>query len=787
MSIKNTAFFILSGLLLLLTGCAAPPPPPVQVDIPDRRIDYQTEIKPLLDKRCVVCHSCYNSPCQLKLSSYEGTDRGGSQEAVYDASRLSTMNPTRLFIDAQTTEQWRQKNFHSVTENNALNGYNDSLMIQLLSHKMNNPRSSGIYHPEANDLTCAKNGIELGSYLEKHPNRGMPFGFPPLKNEEFALIAGWLVQGARGPNPEQQQELISPKTADQTEITVWESFLNTRDPKHAMTARYLYEHFFLAHIKFKTTTNEFYELVRSRTPPGQPIDLINPVRPYDDPETDTFFYRFRKIHSTIVHKTHMVVNFDRAQLARFKELFISPQWLQEPHLMSYDPALSANPFVAFEQIPVRSRYQFLLDNAHYIIMTFIRGPVCRGQVALNVIHDDFWVMFMDPEFDLSVKNPGFLRVNKENLIMPIERGSQFPVLKLIKNRYHQAVMRYFRSRQDFYAASYYNGLGYDAIWKGNRPQDAPMLTVYRHFDSASVHRGVLGELPRTLWVLDYPLLERIYYALVAGFDVYGTVGHQLAVRLYMDTLRKEGESYFLNFMPEEQRSKMLSSWYIGVKKKHLEPVFSTMPTAISYDSDDPKREFVEHIVQKELLPAANIHFDPVNYLSRDESFPKVPEQLQNRDDYLQGFRAISAPDSALLSYFNGYSANLAYVRIRQEHGEDVVLSIVVNRWHDNVTYLFGEKDVLDSSKDRVDVLPGFIGSYPNYFFDVHEKDLHDFLELLSSKTIADKDIDRFISYGINRSNEQFWEEYDWFQQQFSKEEPVQSGLFDLNRYYPTAM
>ncbi len=787
MTLNNSILFSLSVLLLLLTGCAAPPPPPVQVDIPDRRIDYTGEIKPLLDKRCVVCHSCYNSPCQLKLSSYEGVDRGGSKEAVYDASRLSTMDPTRLFIDAQTTEQWRQKNFHSVTENNAQSGYNNSLMVQLLSHKMNNPKSSGIYQPEATDLTCAKDGIELGSYLEKHPNRGMPFGFPPLKKEEFALIAGWLAQGAQGPSPEEQQKIITPQPADQEQISIWEGFLNTTDPKHAMTARYLYEHFFLAHIKFETASNEYYELIRSRTPSGQPVDLINPVRPYDDPETDTFYYRFRKIYSTIVHKTHMVVNFDRAQLARFKELFIVPEWLQKPHLMSYAPTLSANPFATFEQIPVKSRYQFLLDNSQYIIMTFIRGPVCRGQVALNVIHDDFWIMFLDPEYDLSVKNPGFLRMNQDNLIMPIEKGSTFPILDLIKNKYYQAVMRYFKSRQDFYAASYYNGLGYEAIWKGNRPQDAPMLTVYRHFDSASVHRGALGELPRTMWVLDYPLLERIYYALVAGFDVYGTVGHQLAVRLYMDTLRQEGETYFLDFMPEEQRQTMFASWYLGVKKKHLKPVFTTMPTAVPYSTDEPKREFAEHIIEQEILESTGIQLDPVNYLSAGESFPELPKQYNNDEDYMNGFRAISTPGSALLSYFNGYNANLAYVRIERDNQEDVVISMVVNRWHDNVTYMFGEKNVLNSAKDRVDVLPGFIGSYPNYFFNVHEKDLPDFLELLSSKKIADKDIDRFISYGINRSNPEFWEKYDWFQQRFIEKEPVQSGLFDLNRYYPTAM
>ena len=784
---KNTSLFCFFTLLILLTGCAAPPPPPLQVQIPDRRIDYVAEVKPLLDKRCVVCHSCYNSPCQLKLSSYEGTDRGGTKNAVYNSTRLTTMDPTRLFIDAQTTEQWRQKDFFSVTENSAQSGYNNSIMLQLLSHKMVHPKSSGTYNSEATDLTCAKNQLELGSYLEKHPNRGMPFGFPPLTQEEFQLISGWLAQGANGPTPEQQKEIISPKPADAAKIKIWEDFLNTPDPKHAMTARYLYEHFFLAHLKFGTNTSEYYELVRSRTPSDETVDLINTVRPYDDPDTKKFYYRFRKIHSTIVHKTHMVVNFDNEQLARFKELFITPKWQQEPHLVDYDPKTSANPFAAFEQIPVKSRYQFLLDNSHYIIMTFIRGPVCRGQVALNVIHDQFWVMFLDPKFDLSVKNPGFLRLNRDNLIMPIEMGSRFPVRDLIKNEYHQAIMRYFKSRQDFYAAGYYNGLGYDAIWKGNRPEDAPLLTVYRHFDSASVQRGVRGELPGTMWVIDYPLLERIYYALVAGFDVYGTVGHQLAVRLYMDTLRVEGETYFLNFMPEDKRRKMIESWYLGVKNKDIHTVPTLMPTDIQFTTNDPKREFIEHIVEKEIPLTAGIEFDQVNYLRAGKQYPSVPEQYNTLDDVLQGFRAISAPGSALLSHFNNHSANLAYVRIRRDKDDDFVLSIVVNRWHANVTYLFGEENVLDSAKDRADILPGFIGSYPNYFFNVHENDLPDFLHLLSRKKIEEKDIERFLGYGINRANPGFWEEYDWFQQRFYDDQPVQAGRFDLNRYYPTAL
>ena len=47
-----------------------------------------------------------------------------------------------------------------------------------------------------------------------------------------------------------------------------------------------------------------------------------------------------------------------------------------------------------------------------------------------------------------------------------------------------------------------------------------------------------------MWIIDFPLLERIYYSLVAGFDIFGNTAHQLLVRTHMDRLRIEGESNF---------------------------------------------------------------------------------------------------------------------------------------------------------------------------------------------------------------------------------------------------
>ena len=501
--------FFLLLCVVFISGCADKPMPPVAFAPPSRTIDYLTEVRPVLVKRCVVCHSCYNSPCQLKLSSFEGLDRGASKIAVYNSSRLTTMEPTRLFMDAETTEQWRNRDFHSVTQNSAPAGQNDSLMMQLLAHKKKNPiQNRDEFFSEAVDLTCPENSVEIGAYLKKHPNRGMPFGFPPLSTAEFDIVGGWLAQGAHGPNAEEQAMLEAVPPEDRSKITLWEEFFNIDDAKHKMTSRYLYEHLFLAHLRFDTGENTYYELVRSKTPTGQPIKVIATDLPYDNPGEGPFYYRIRKIHSTIVHKTHMVFDLSDEKMARFKELFIKPDWLIEPRVMGYEKQLSANPFRLYEQIPPRSRYQFLLDNNHYILMTFIRGPVCKGQVALNVIRDQFWTLFLDPEYDLSIQNPGFLRAYSGLLEMPLVEESDSKLAQSVfTSKYRKKASEFVKKRKQFYSMNYrYRELNEKAIWPGNSASDTPLLTVFRHFESASVLAGPLGKLPKTIWVIDYPRL-----------------------------------------------------------------------------------------------------------------------------------------------------------------------------------------------------------------------------------------------------------------------------------------
>ncbi len=785
--LNSTIFLLTITISSLFIGCSSPIPEPVKIHITNQEIDYLNDVKPILDKRCVSCHSCYNSPCQAKLSSFEGVDRGGSKLLVYDALRFKSMDPTRLFIDAQSTDEWHKKGFYSLTKNlDANESRNDSIMMHMLHDKKMNPEVIGSYRPESDELICPKNTQEMGDYLDDKPNHGMPYGLPQIKDSEYNTLTQWLAKGAHGPTPTQQKAITSPSKKAEVEIRKWESFLNKQDAKHSVTARYLYEHLYLAHWYFKAAPNEFYEIVRSKTPYPQEIDIIPSVRPFDDPGVKNFYYRLQRIHSTIVHKTHMVVEFDDEKLARIKELFIEPRWMGEPHYMDYDTKNSANPFVTFFQIPVKSRYQFLLDNSHYIVMTFIRGPVCRGQMALNVIHDHFWVMFEDPDSDVSVKNPGFLLLQADNLSMPIETSTQ-AILETFSDDYLKKYKDYYLAKEKLQIKTYPNGRGIESIWKGESPEDSPMLTIYRHFDSASVHHGVLGGLPRTLWVIDYPQLERIYYSLVAGYDVFGNISHQTNVRRYMDFLRYEGELNFLTYLPKESRYETLTSWYknselmnVGEEKKNH---FLERDTKVKYKTIYPKGEFAEQIVNNHILKSTNIKFDDINYRSEGIKAPKMPKKFTNHEDIRNGFKALTSPGTGFITHMTDSDINNILIRIIMPDGNDITGSIIINRWHDNVNSMFSEEDTLDSSRDTLDFTPFFVGSYPNSFTVLHYRDLPDFFDILQNFDGSDEYIYRLHKYHVGRSDEKFWETFDWFQNNFNKTQPIESGLYDLNRYY----
>ena len=158
-------------LAILLTGCAGlavnhfnqqyGAPNPARYDAPPQKgsISYAQDIKPLFESRCIVCHACYDAPCQLKLTSYEGLARGANIEQVYNGERLIASTLTRMFEDAHSTVEWRQKDFFPVLnerDDNPQANIEGSVLAQMLLLKQENPLPQEKLLPESFDLGLSR-------------------------------------------------------------------------------------------------------------------------------------------------------------------------------------------------------------------------------------------------------------------------------------------------------------------------------------------------------------------------------------------------------------------------------------------------------------------------------------------------------------------------------------------------------------------------------------------------------------------------------------------------------
>jgi hypothetical protein len=742
------------------------------LDVP---VDFEREVKPVLEARCVVCHACYDAPCQLQLGSHEGVARGASKHVVYDTSRLTNAEPTRLGIDARGADAWRAKGFHSVI---ARGEPGESLLVRMLALGAARPFTAGEKLPASVELDINRKlscptAAEFDAYARDHPLGGMPYGTAPLAEADLRTLSAWLAQGAPSAAPRPAQP-----SAD---VAVWEKFLNGASLEEKVVARYLYEHWFVAHLVFDArSAGPFYRIVRSRTAPGTAIDEIATVRPYDDPGAP-FWYRLRPIEETIVHKTHIVYVLAPTKLQRLRQLFLGGDW-RATRLPSYAPAEAANPFVAFAEIPAKSRYQFLLDDAHFFVDTFIRGPVCRGQVAVDVIEDHFFVAFADPERDPSVVDPAFLRENAKLLDLPAEHAEQFALGRLWLE-YDVKQREYLDARERFYDKidPQRRGPTLDWVWDGDGTNPNALLTVFRNFDSATVMKGFVGGIPKTSWVMDYPVFERIYYNLVAGYDVYGKVGHQISTRLYMDHLRMQSENMFLGLLPADRRAAIRASWYVGATRQmdyRLVNALRTLEhgTQVKFRTDDPKRELIEQLIARTPGLAG-----PPDHLNRCARPPcdrpgATPAEIR-AERALQRIAAVTGPWVRLLP-----EVSFLRVRIDETGTRDLLYSLVHNAAHTNVAFLFDEEERRLPADDTVTVVRGHFGSYPNFFFEVGAEEVEAFASELAALA-SEADLDGFAArYGVRRTDPRFWEMADWLRGDLRRRSPVEAGVYDLGRY-----
>jgi len=759
--------------------------------LPEEAISYDEEVRPILESRCVVCHGCYDAPCQLKLSSPEGIHRGANKKKVYNGARISADEPTRLFIDAMTTEEWRQKGFDTVLNEgdaNPLKNLEDSVMYRMLRQKQLYPQARTGMLSDDFDLgldraqTCPTLD-EFDEYAKEHPMGGMPYAMPNLDRGEYTTLVHWMAQGA----PMSADKEPSKVAAEQIER--WEAFLNgksnkTSDNKIRLVGRYLYEHLFHAHLHFDGTDDrEFYRLVRSTTPPGKPVEVIPTRRPYNDP-AGSVYYRIVRHQGSIVAKAHMVYELSDKRMQRYKQLFIEPDY-EVTSLPSYDSVVASNPIKTFAAIPAKLRYKFLLDDAKFFIEGFIKGPVCRGQIALNVIEDQFWVVFFDPDAPIMSLDDKFLNQVSDYLASPSELEDNFRLLSAEKH-YMKLLQNYVYVREsrveEFDPVNIKDAMRF--IWKGDGNNPSAALTIFRHMDSASVNYGFIGDYPETAWIIDYSVLERIHYLLVAGFDVYGNLGHQLNTRLYMDFLRTEGEDYFLAFLPVDQRQAIRDAWYQGIRKSHKDDegeagqLWLNKEFVTGYQTDNAQLELYRHL--ESYLGPLTGDGDYINRCTTENCKPKVSQSILRVDKAMQ---KAAKMDGLIVQVL----PDIAFVRIRMggKPEDDLAYTMISNKAYKNVTSMFASEkpiEARDYEHDTQTVVRWLEGTYPNFFYTVELDDIENFVDEYNAIS-GRHEYETFVArYGLRRTSEDFWEQADWFNEQYAREQPRLSGIYDLNRY-----
>jgi hypothetical protein len=731
---------------------------------------YAQTIQPILDRRCVACHACYDGPCQLKATAWEGLARGASKTPVYDASRLLAATPSRLFVDADKPSAWRERGFFPVLNEHAPTpeaNRTAGLMHRLLMLKQQHPLPTegvvggGLDFSIARSATCPA-GAEIDHYERAMPQGGMPFGLPGLSAAEHNTLTRWLEQGAPYEGP------AAPTPLAMQRVAQWERFFNGDSLKERLFSRYAYEHLFLAHLYFDDDPQrQYFKLVRSATPPGRPLQPIASRRPVDDPGVERVYYRIVPERETIVAKTHMPYTLGAQRMARWRALFLDAPYAVDS-LPGYSADTAANPFSTFAALPVSARYRFMLDEAEFTIMGFIKGPVCRGQMALDVIEDHFWVVFQAPSdgFDAAQSN----LLSRDANLLRLPTGSSDTEVLIPWLQYARLENEYLKAKTDFFAQSLQGpgSLDLRMIWDGEGRNDNAALTVFRHFDSASVVKGMVGESPKTAWVIGYPLLERIHYLLVADYDVYGNVGHQLNSRLYMDFLRMEGEFNFIVLLPKAQRAATRDQWYRGDSLATREQVYGGPSTTLDAESGirfktaDPKRELLG-LMKTRLAPVLDTRFDIDLHAPSELRAPL--HELEN----MHGAVLQWLPESSLLV-------------VEMPDGKLRTFSVLRNTAHASVSHLLGERRELRPDEDTLTVVPGVIGAYPNAFYRVKAAELPAMTAAIGQLR-SEADYAAFARrWAVRRTNPDFWAFSDALIDRYRKDQSLEAGILDYNRF-----
>ncbi len=792
---------------------------------------YFDTIQPILGRRCTVCHGCENSPCSLKLVSYKGLERGGTQVqsrtdlAVkgFEALRLKDgplQGSDQAWKDAWQKDRPEDQRFNPVAPDASQGGANatDSLLYKFIlqGNQVNKPgfdrtsvRKLEQDRYDGGTNQCVANASEYTQWRLQNPGGGMPFGCPGLKRlsdggyaaGEFDIMEAWILKGAQGPSAAAVANHATPKKMSTVER--WEAYLNQPNNKQRLVSRFLYEHLFRAHIAFKDVPGEFYMMVRAANPPGDyPVREFVTNAPNDPPFESQpniqFYYRLDKITDLVALKDHIVWEADDQKLARLRHLFENeaPAWKVDK-LPGYE---SKNPFIYFQQIPPSIRYKYLLDNSKNVLENLVRSPVCNGSKATSAMDDYVWAWFIKPEADPTAQDTGAAAFSPAQWDLVndgyrVDASYLKGVNALVKT--NDKYLTELEKRQRLVRPE---GLRVDDVWNGECLFDASTqrddrnpnawISALRHETNASVLYGGEGGQPISVYLFNFTNLERAYYSLSFNYREWGSLQHKLLTFRDFMHVRIEAEDRFLSLFPPDTRTMIRDDWSSGAVGQTGMVLFADRSMGntdgiTGIRPGDPTLKATGKSAREAFLGA----LDQI-VARRFAAWPTgpmamnaktKPTKFAAKDTTREDVETVMSLVTQRSGFYNSRVPSVSYIRIVPQGW---IYTMVAHRRyaaHNFVTdTLWARKG--QGAYDYTSIYPGIVGDYPNIFFDVPLNRAREFFWGMAKVKDNGEWLTLRNRFMVHKNEDAFWFTVDWFHAWMAKNMPIIGGIMDVREY-----
>ena len=248
----------------------------------------------------------------------------------------------------------------------------------------------------------------------------------------------------------------------------------------------------------------------------------------------------------------------------------------------------------------------------------------------------------------------------------------------------------------------------------------------------------------------------------------------------MNLLRIEAEDGFLRFLPQAEREVVRKGWYRGAGMSLLvdivQPFYGGPETKVRYNAPTNSKDELIRRLLTEALPSKVVGArEPIQW----------PDVAISGDDAQARFeraaRALVGTPGPFVQVF----PDTALLRIRTPGAgvDDLVYTIIRNRAHLNIDFMFLENSELVPAEDTLHVVRGVVTSRPNFFLSVASEDSERFVNEAKNLSAEAGAWAKFLNrYGARRSDPQFWSTSDFFNASFRTVDPINSGILDLSLY-----